>query len=53
MVFAQQFDKESRRARSKPVAVEPSVLHGIEQTERIENIRRGPGEVIAVILLLQ
>ena len=42
--------KEGRRAALEPVTPEGSVLKGIEEAEGIEDVGRGPCEVIAVIL---
>ena len=42
--------KEGRRAALEPVTPEGSVLKGIEEAEGVEDVGRGPCEVIAVIL---
>ena len=50
MELPQLLHQEGRRAALEPVTPEGSVLEGVEESEGVEDVGRGPCEMIAVIL---
>lgn len=49
----QHLDLIGWRAATEPIRVDPSIGQGVQQTERIVYIKRGPREMIAIIIPLQ
>ena len=47
--FPHHFDEIRGCARGKPVVVERAIAHAVEHTEGVEDVGRGPGEMIAIV----
>ena len=53
IILSHHIDEIGRSARAEPVIIHSAIGKAIEQTVRIEDIRRWPSEVITIIMVFQ